>query len=106
TPWLALAGLRGYERVTRFTGVGKTVGAHTLTIVVYGDYDDSTPLGTFTVTPGALWDWQLHYSKKLSAVKVVLTESSAGAGPAMTAVEIEYAIRSSHRPSPASKRAA
>lgn len=106
TGWLKLADLHGYQRFYRIQGVGERVGTHDLQVSLYRDFDDTTPFYTATVTPGALWDWEMRYSKKLAALKVRLSYTSSNAGARMTAIVVEYGVKQGMRPGPASKRTA
>jgi hypothetical protein len=104
-PWVALAGARGYERFSRILGLGETAGAHTLEVIVSRDYDPTNIVVDKVVVPGALWDWELRYSTKLTALQVKLIESGTTAGAKMSALSIEYLLKRAARPGPASKRA-
>ena len=100
SPWLSLAQLKGYERIYRVQGVGRTVGAHTLTVQLYGDYSDTNLLATYTKTfaaPGA-WDWEIRPEvQKLDAVKVVITVTDpsgvASAGASLTGITLVYGVK-------------
>lgn len=107
TPWIKLAELKGYARFYRIQGVGETVGAHTLNLALYKNFDGSAPFASFTVTPGTLWDWELRYGAKHQALKARLSYAAANAGPKMSAIVIEYGVENARmQKGPSSKRAA
>ena len=73
--WLSVGGLAGYQRTRRIQGVGKAVGAHVLTVLLYANYDDTNLIGTASKTfaAGDDWDWELLPAiQKVDAIKVVL----------------------------------
>ena len=79
SPWLSLAQLKGFERMYRVQGVGRTVGAHTLTVNLYADYDDTNLIGSYTKTfdgTTTSWDWEVRPKvQKLDALKVEIITS-------------------------------
>jgi hypothetical protein len=104
TPWIQLASLAGYERFFRIQGVGETVGAHVLRVRLYRDFDNAFPFTDQVVAPGPLWDWETRYSRKLSALKVALDESSLTAGPKMSALAMILGVKAGLKKLPSVNR--
>lgn len=108
SPWCQLGGLRGYERMYRIHGVGVTAGAHTLAVGLAFDFDDTLVVNQ-SVVPGALWDWEMRYSTKRSAVRVTMSwvsDTGSSAGAKATALVFEYGIKAGMKPGATSKRTA
>lgn len=53
TEWIKVAGIAGVQRVWRIYLEGEYVAAHQLTVVLYYDFDETTPGEVFTITPTA-----------------------------------------------------
>lgn len=89
SPWLSIAQLKGYQRVYKVQGIGRTVGAHTLTANMYGDYNDTNLIGTYTKDfdgSTTQWDWEISPSvQKVDTVKIVLIGSDLSGASAGTA---------------------
>lgn len=85
TPWIQGTGPRGFERVSEFIGMGKTIGDHTLTTQLYFDFDENTIITsrvfpmTAAGTPKWNWEWVPRF-QRCSAFKVQFVETSTGAG--------------------------
>jgi hypothetical protein len=104
TPWIQLSSLNGFERFFRIQGVGLTVGAHTLRVRLCQNFDDSIAFTDQSCSPGPLWDWETRYSAKLSALKVVLDETSPTAGPKMTALAMILGVKAGLKKLPSVNR--
>lgn len=104
TPWLQINQLNGYERFFRIQGVGMTVGAHTLRVRLYKDFDDTALLTDQTVTPGPLWDWETRYSSKLVALKAVLDVAGSTEAAKMTALALIVGVKQGLKKLPSANR--
>ena len=84
-PWIQNGGPNGFERVSDFIGMGKTIGDHTLTVQMYTNLDESTVVTSKTFaetvasTPKWNWEWIPRF-QRMGSFKLVLTETSSGAG--------------------------
>lgn len=91
TPWLSLASLKGYSRFYRVQGVGQFVGQHTVTVTMWTNFNDTTPVATRSIIigpsgPTSDWGfWELKYPTKQSAVRFGIRCSKVPADPSDTA---------------------
>jgi len=53
TPWIKLSGIQNYQRIYKVMILGKFKSAHTLTVKIYHDYDD-TLIETHNISPNIL----------------------------------------------------
>lgn len=83
TAWINVAGMQGFERAYYFYLLATYISAHTLTVNIYYDYDD-TLAQTLTITPvaGELEQWRIFFDRqKCQAFRLVIQEvGSSGAG--------------------------
>jgi len=80
SPWVQLAGVRGFARLKRVQGVGVTVASVPLTVFVFVDYG-TQPVSTYRGTPGATWNWEMvPRAQRGSAFSVSLLEESISEG--------------------------
>ena len=85
TPWIQVDGVKGFERLMQMIGAGRTIAAHTLQIDMYLNFDDTTIAATKTfamsVGTAGLWNWEwIPRIQRMSAVRFVISETSALAG--------------------------
>lgn len=83
TGWINVAGLQGFERAYCFYILAKYYSAHTLTVGIAYDYDD-TIVQTSTITPDStesVEQWRIFFERqKCEAFQVTVQESSDGTG--------------------------
>jgi hypothetical protein len=76
SPWLAVAGIEGWERIKKIQGVGKVGDAHTVRATLYGNYDTATPIGVLTKSfafDARKWEWEIKPRvQKLKALMIEL----------------------------------
>jgi hypothetical protein len=114
TPWLQLNGLRGYQRFYRAQTVGEyqqLTGTITTVIKPFKDFETTAftadkTLAVVNPTSGSPWKTEWHWHAKLAALKLEIRETSSTAGIKMTAVVLEYGIKSGLGRVPAANRAA
>lgn len=105
TPWIKGADLDGYVEFVRVRGVGETAnGAPVISCALQADFDTTTTIVTGTASPGPLWDWELKYPAKLSAFRFVLTYTTNAVPVKMTALVVEYGVKSGLNPTTYTKR--
>ncbi len=85
TGWLRLDGIRGYQRIKRAYFQVNVLAACTMTLEVYTDYNDTTPVQTITVPSSALspttgnTEFDVHLKvQKSDALKFRLVTSAYG----------------------------
>jgi len=99
SPWIAVGGVNGFERVIQMIGSGKTIGDHTLTVQKLHNYDDNTIVETRTfaetVASTPLWNWQWNRPRvaRMSALKLILSENSTTAGFKTEGVSLLMGLR-------------
>lgn len=102
TGWINLAGLQGFERAYFFYFLAKYLSAHTLTVNLYYDYDESTVAQTLTITPDPLEleQWRVFLSKqKCQAFQIEIIEVSAGgAGFTMSGLDLVVGLKKGYVP--------
>lgn len=108
-PWLALAGLAGFERVKALQLLGENVGTHTLKVTTYLNYNDAAPAFTAKTIAGASgWpEPEFRFDvQRCTAAKVAIEESAAntGAGFRLSAASLEVAIKKGLRRLPSAVR--
>jgi hypothetical protein len=99
TPWLSLAGLKGYHRFHILQGIGQSVGRHLLTVTLYANFNGTaTTIATKTRTMLAADDWnawELKHPCKRSSFQVGIRASDdvsgASAGPKISALTFLWA---------------
>ena len=110
SPWVSVSGIKGFERIIQLIGVGKTMGDHTLDVQMYKDFDDTTIVNekTWAITVAAMplwnWEWNRPRVARMSAEKLVLIESSAGAGFRVEGVSETLGLRSGLNRQPTTTR--
>jgi len=106
SPWIQLAGISGFERLYKIQGVGATDASHVLTVQVFADFDLKNPIGTYTGTPGAAWDWEcIPKVQRGRAFRIVIFDaSSTSAGPKITGITCKLGITPGLNRLAASKR--
>jgi hypothetical protein len=105
TPWIKGADLDGYATFIRARGVGETfANAPVLAIALQADFDATANLTSQTASPGALWDWELKYTAKLSSFRLILSYTANTVPVKMSALVVEYGVKSGLAPLPYTKR--
>ena len=104
TTWIQPAGSQAYSRFRNCEFLGRSVGAHNLTIEAYTDFDEATIKGTGTWTAAQLapvastsWPAQVKLqigSQKTQAVKIRIYDAApisatTGEGPQLIGLAIE-----------------
>lgn len=104
-PWIKGADLDGYAMFILARGVGELPGGSpVLTIVLQADFDTSTNVTSQTVTPGVLWDWEIKYPAKLSSFRLELSYQATAVPVKMSAIVVEYGVKTGLAPLPYTKR--
>jgi len=108
-PWLALAGIAGFERLKRLLLTGENAGTHTLKVSTYLNYLD-TPIAfpAKTIAGTAAWpepEFRMDI-QRCTAAKFVIEESAAntGAGFRLSAATVDVAVKPGTRRLPAASR--
>lgn len=92
-PWLALAGLNGYERLYRIQGVGSVItGTNGILITIAYDYNDADVSATQVITPAAPnWLWDARPLRPLArAFKVKIQEGPGAADVGFTIAGLTF----------------
>lgn len=96
TAWVNLAGMQGFERAYYFYLLATYISAHTLTINIYYDYDD-TVAQTLSITPaaGELEQWRIFLDRqKCEAFRIEVQEvGSSGAGLTISGLNLVVGLK-------------
>ncbi len=96
TAWINVAGMQGFERAYYFYLLATYISAHTLTVNIYYDYDD-TLAQTLTITPvaGELEQWRIFLDRqKCQAFRLVIQEvGSSGAGLTISGLNLIIGLK-------------
>jgi hypothetical protein len=108
TSWISLAGLQGFKRIRKLMLDGASLSASNLTLQVYVDLDNTTPVQTVAFpTTGADWQERIFTTQqKCEAIQLTLTESQASVAGAyldVTALTFEVAAKRGAYKLPASR---
>lgn len=98
TPWIAAAGIDGFEHLNAAQGLGQTVGDHSLNVSIAKGYSDTDIAGSktyaMTVAGRPTWNWELPPRfRRAEAFKFTLTETCNTAGAKINGVALEIAVR-------------
>lgn len=97
TGWINVAGLQGFERAYFFYFLAQYISAHTLTINIYYDYDETAVAQTILITPNAtdLEQWRVFLSQqKCEAFMIEVQEGgSTGAGFRMSGLNLAIGMK-------------
>jgi len=110
SPWVQVDGIKGFERVIQLIGVGSTMGDHTLDVQMFKDFDDTAIVNektwAMTVANFPLWNWEWNRPRvaRMSAQKLLLLETSTGAGFRVEGVSETLGLRSGLARQPTSTR--
>jgi hypothetical protein len=105
TPWIKGSDLDGYALFVRARGVGEaTPGAPIVAVTLQADFDTTTNVASQTVTPGVAWDWEIKYPAKLSSFRFVISYVASINTVNMTAIVVEYGVKSGMVPATWTKR--
>lgn len=105
TPWIKGGDLDGYATFIKVRGVGESPSAPPgITIALQADFDTSTNVTLQTASPGTLWDWELKYPAKLSSFRFVISYLATAVPVRMTALVVEYGVKSGMAPLSYTKR--
>jgi hypothetical protein len=105
TPWIKGSDLDGYALFVRARGVGEaTLGAPIVTVTLQADFDATTNLASQTASPGTAWDWEIKYPAKLSSFRFVISYVASINTVNMTAIVVEYGVKSGMVPATWTKR--
>lgn len=103
-PWIKGGDLAGYVEFLRVRGVGEAPSTPpAITIGMSADFNP-TEFAIQTAAPGVLWDWELKYPAKLSAVRFSITYQANAVPVKMTALVVEYGVKDGLAPSSYLKR--
>ena len=99
--WIATAGIEGFQRVRNIMLLLDYVAAHTLTINIYTDYNDTTAVQTYTIntaTDIATTDpYQIRLNlqnQKCESLRIKIT--SATAGWKISGLSMEVGVKPGH----------
>jgi hypothetical protein len=105
TPWIKGSDLDGYATFIRARAVGEAgASAPVITVSLQADFDTTTNLATETASPGAAWDWELKYVAKLSSFRFVISYVASAVPVKMSAIVVEYGVKSGMVPATWTKR--
>jgi hypothetical protein len=95
TGWINVAGLQGYERIYFMYLLAKYYSAHTVTIGIAYDYDDTIVQSTtFTAdSTESVEQWRIFFSRqKCEAFKITFTETTSAAGKGLSVSGINLVV--------------
>jgi hypothetical protein len=79
SPWLSIAGMKGWERVKKVLGVGSPGEAHSLTVRLYKDFDGDNAVSEYTKQfDGTEAKWQWSVRPKFQKAGSMLVELEIG----------------------------
>lgn len=93
SPWVQLAGIKGFNRLHKVQGVGVSVASVPLTVTIFVNFATAVT-STYVGTPGATWNWEMiPRVQRGSSFKVVTSETSATAGHKVSGVTMQIGIK-------------
>lgn len=94
--WIKLSGVQDFGRIYRVLLLGRYFSAHTLTMKVYYDYDD-TLVEAFTITPNpaqGAYQFKVHLARqKCEAIKVEVFDTGTGRSMDLTGLTMEVGVK-------------
>lgn len=101
TAWISLTGIQGYQRCRNIMLLLSYIASHTLTVTAYTDYNDTTPVQTWTISTATdvsttvPYQLRLHLqNQKCEAVKLKITSTTAGWG--ISGISMEIGTKKDH----------
>lgn len=95
TGWLKMSGIQDFARAYRLLILGRYESAHSLTVKVYYDYDESK-VETFNITPSAMtaYQFKLHLrQQKCQSLKIEIFDTGTGESAEWTGLTIEAGLK-------------
>jgi hypothetical protein len=94
--WLKLTNVQAFGRAYRVMILGRYYSAHTLTVKVKYDYDDSY-VETYTITPDpsqGIYQFKIHLAKqKCESIKIEIFDTGTGRSLDLVGMMLEIGIK-------------